>query len=403
MYKHTTHTIRIVSWAAVLALCCAAARTNAQQISYGNYLPENLSASSPAFIFRGQDDGLPPPVVSADEFEAGCEVADCQAVSYAQKLDTKCGDCGKSPCCCPLPDCYCCPQTSGVYAEWLYLHTTGVDMVYAIPQVGLGAPGTAPAGAVGVADHTYESGVRAGIRRCVSDCAALHLSYTWFESKVNDQIAAPAGGVLNAVPLLPVPNAGHTSQQALATYNIRFQMADIDYRYRWNCGAIGHVDLVLGGRYGNLEQDFAALYPFAQPDGQVSLETEIDFDGGGLRIGLDGERYIHGCSNLKVYGKGFASVLSGSFKSSYVQRNQFGGITAAAQWEDDRFVSILEGELGLAYEHKCFRLSAGYQMAAWFNVVTTPVYVEAVKAFNYVNVDDTITFDGVVARVEFLW
>jgi hypothetical protein len=39
----------------------------------------------------------------------------------------------------------------------------------------------------------------------------------------------------------------------------------------------------------------------------------------------------------------------------------------------------------------------------WFNIVSTPVWVDAVQADNYVNASDTIAFDGAVGRVEFRW
>jgi hypothetical protein len=39
----------------------------------------------------------------------------------------------------------------------------------------------------------------------------------------------------------------------------------------------------------------------------------------------------------------------------------------------------------------------------WMNAVTTPEFIDAVQADNYTDVEDTITFDGVVTRVEVLW
>jgi len=42
-------------------------------------------------------------------------------------------------------------------------------------------------------------------------------------------------------------------------------------------------------------------------------------------------------------------------------------------------------------------------MSHWFNIVSTPVFVDAVQADNYVDVDDTISFDGLVGRAEVRW
>lgn len=396
--------------ATLLAICFTVQAAQAERISYGDYLSVNVKQTlaqdfshQARFVVRGQNEVLPPPGAEVQTISMRSVLAGNQQTP--QKYET-CDDCGKATCdcCCPWPNCYCCPQTTSVYGEYLLLHTTGVDMVYGIPQDGIGAPGTAPIGRVGTLDHTYESGVRVGLRKCLSECAAIHVSYAWFESVTNDSISVTGNNVISPILFVPtVANAGDNAQRAEGEYNVRFQIADIDYRYRWMCSALGHLDVVLGGRYANLKQDITATYRFAPPDGTTITNTNIDFDGGGLRIGLDGERCVHGCSRLKVYGKGFASVLSGSFKSDYRQINQFNGTEAVVQWEDDRFVPILEGELGLAIEHGHVRLAAGYQMSAWFNAVTTPVFVDAVNAGNYTNVQDTITFDGLVGRIEFIW
>lgn len=419
-------TFALATW---MAIGFVVQTVQAEKISYGDYLPVDVRhrlaqdfGSQLPVVFRGQNEVLPPPgaelqgvsarsVLHRDQYsniELAVDkyTATSEAGSNArQKYDT-CDDCGKAThaCRCPLPSCYCCPQTTSVYGEYLLLHTTGADMVYGIPQDGIGTPGTAPSGALGTLDHSYESGVRIGVRKRLSECAAVHLSYAWFESEVKDAIEVTGANVINPVMFVPtVANAGDNAQRAEGKYNVRFQIADVDYRYRWICSVLGHMDVVLGGRYANLKQDITATYRFAPPDGTTVTNTNIDFDGGGLRIGLDGERCVHGCSRLKVYGKGFASVLSGSFKSDYRQISQFNGTEAVVQWEDDRFVPILEGELGIALEHGHFRLAAGYQMSAWFNTVTTPVFVDAVKAGNYDDIHGTITFDGLVTRLEVVW
>ena len=66
---------------------------------------------------------------------------------------------------------------------------------------------------------------------------------------------------------------------------------------------------------------------------------------------------------------------------------------------------MLDYEVGVAWTgpNGHFRAAVGYMVQAWFNAVTTPVFIDAVQADNYVNVDDTITFDGAVGRVECIW
>ena len=50
-----------------------------------------------------------------------------------------------------------------------------------------------------------------------------------------------------------------------------------------------------------------------------------------------------------------------------------------------------------------WRLSAGYTATHWFNAVTTGDFIGAVQTSDYTDVSETISFDGLAARVEHLW
>jgi hypothetical protein len=80
-------------------------------------------------------------------------------------------------------------------------------------------------------------------------------------------------------------------------------------------------------------------------------------------------------------------------------------VLAEVFWNDDRIVPMLDYELGVAWNSPSghCRLAAGYMASFWFDAVTTPVFVDAVQADNYVDVGDSIAFDGLVGRVEFRW
>ena len=60
----------------------------------------------------------------------------------------------------------------------------------------------------------------------------------------------------------------------------------------------------------------------------VTNDIDVDFNGFGLSLGIDGERRSP-CTGLMVYGRGLSSFLAGDWKGSYVQTNQFeGGVVA---------------------------------------------------------------------------
>jgi hypothetical protein len=65
----------------------------------------------------------------------------------------------------------------------------------------------------------------------------------------------------------------------------------------------------------------------------------------------------------------------------------------------------VEYEVGVGWTSPSdhWRFAAGYMYSHWLNTVTLAEYIDAVQADNYVNVEDTLSFDGFVTRVELRW
>ena len=72
-------------------------------------------------------------------------------------------------------------------------------------------------------------------------------------------------------------------------------------------------------------------------------------------------------------------------------------------------VSILDCEVGLGWasEGGHVRISAGYMVSGWLNVVKTPEFIASVQANQYHGPDkidgNALVFDGLVSRLEFRW
>jgi hypothetical protein len=161
-----------------------------------------------------------------------------------------------------------------------------------------------------------------------------------------------------------------------------------------------------GGRWGKLDQGFTQSGIFGGGlGGDVDTFSTINFDGGGPLVGVTGEHLI-GTSRFTVYGRAMAAALAGTFDSHYRMFNDTTqALLAQSNWSDDRIVPMIDYELGVAWvgPQGRLRLALGYMTTFWFNTVTTPVWVDAVQANNYVNVSDTIAFDGAVGRIECRW
>jgi hypothetical protein len=163
------------------------------------------------------------------------------------------------------------------------------------------------------------------------------------------------------------------------------------------------LNYVVGARYGKLQQNFRQIGNFSPPTGTIRTSTDIEFEGVGLRAGLEGEHRI-GYSGFAGYGKLAMNVLFGEFHSNYLQFNQTTDETQAnSNWDDRRAVPLLEYEVGVSWTSRRghWRTTAGYYTAFWFNTITTGEFVQAVQNADFVDVGETIAFNGFVSRVEF--
>lgn len=360
------------------------------------------AAVKPTVAYHLQNQPAPQEPVAAVSFDV---VNERTATSLAATNNSLGGDAATSADCDTCVDDCCVPlwqHRNGVFAELLYLRPGNIDVVYAVEQTGP-APSDSPTGPVGRVGLDAEVGYRVGFAHALSDCSSLQVTYSWLQSETNNEIFANPGTVLLLQPGHPsVANVGATSVSATADYDIRFQQVDLDYRHLLYGTENSAINYFAGLRYANLEQNFAASEIIGVPNGLTTVRTDINFDGFGVGFGLDGERRSSH-SGLLVYGKGSASFVSGEFKADFRQTNQFGPNSVIGNsLVDYRVVSILQTELGMGWQSECgrFRVTAGYQFAGWFNSLTTGSYIEGVQAGQYHDLNETITFDGLVSRVE---
>jgi hypothetical protein len=260
-------------------------------------------------------------------------------VASATVLDTTCADCD----CCPDP-LWC--HRSGVFADMLYLRPGNIDYIYAVEQTGP-LPTDSPTGPLGRVGFDAALGYRVGATMALSDCSSLQASYTWFQDDTQSSITAISPNVLILQPALAnIANVGSTGITDSATYAIRFQQVDIDYRGLLYGTCDSAVNYFAGLRYANLKQDFHAQEDTGVPAGLSAVNTNISFDGFGIGFGLDGMRRS-AYSGLLVYGRSSASFVSGEFKANYAETTQLVvGNVGANNLVDYRVITILQTELG---------------------------------------------------------
>ncbi len=304
---------------------------------------------------------------------------------------------------CGCVDSYCGPRWFA-YGELLYIRPTNEKVAYAVPINGAiePPPGQAPVqvGLEATVDCEYDAGFRVGGGLILNDCSTLGVAYTHYETDMSDTIVRTPPYVLRSLVDHPGDWAAPTDfLDATARLDIDLDLADLDYRHPLVCGGCCRVDCLVGVRYAHLEQTFTSLFT-----GGTTIEmvdATVGFDGGGVRVGLEGERQV-GCLGLMVYGRGVASFVGGNFRGRYRQTVSGPGFVVDTGWNEDRIASILDLEVGLGWTNPCgmFRASAGYIFSGWYDVLIMDEFIDSVRMNDSVDAGDTLGFDGLVLRGE---
>jgi len=290
------------------------------------------------------------------------------------------------------------------YGEFLYLRARDAAVAFAVPIDG---PITAPptprveVGPVAMVDMDFQPGFRAGLGINPNVCTQFTVEYSMFESGTTDNIAvppAPSPFVLESLVQHPsVSNAGSDFRLATAQYDISFDMIDVAMHRLLSYSCSHQFGYSLGIRYAQHEQTFQADFSVT---GTETVTTDIDFDGVGVRGGLEFEQYV-GCRML-VYAKGYGSLMPGEFRASYLQSQSFDTRVINTTWRAGRVMTMWDLELGLGLSSKCknYRATAGYVFSAWTNMLQTDEWIRGVHNNDFIGMEDTTTFDGLVARFE---
>jgi hypothetical protein len=313
--------------------------------------------------------------------------------------------CDGEPVCCPP----CCQRGLQVYGELLYLRPRNDGLEYAVPINGPIVGGVVPVqiGRTASLNPELEPGFRVGGGIDFDCCSNLSVSFTHYENSTDDSIVSddPRIPIRSLVVHPSSTDAATDWLSATAHEYIRFNIADVDYRHEFYCNERASLTYLVGLRYANLKQEFASEF---EPIIQENVNTDIDFDGGGFRLGLEGERHA-ACRNIFIYGKAAVSLLGGEFNANYLQSSANNATEASTSWKEARLVEILECEVGIGWASTSGRVraSVGYVIDGWLNVVKTPEFISAVQASQYHGPDkidgNALVFDGAVTRLEFRW
>jgi hypothetical protein len=393
----------LVFAAALAAVAGVGGQAHAQyapMVPYGGYgypmmPPPGMPSMSPAML-PGMPGVVPANFAGAAEAGPGCTDGACTGKGSG----CGCDDCKEGWC-----------HRISVFGEFLYMRPRNAEVAYAVPIDGtVAAIPTNPAypvGPVQVVDPDFQPGFRFGAGITCDECSQIVMTYSQLDADANDNLVVPGGTNVVARSLVspPILNAAIDTLDAEAHLFVQFKTLDIDYKslFAYNCDF--QAAYVFGVRYAKLNQEFNALYLV---NGFETVETDVEFEGVGLRAGLEAERYGRN-RQWFVYGKGSFSLVGGESRADYFGTNQADALVVDTDWEAGRLVTITDFEVGLGWQNCCgnFRLSAGYAYSLWGNIVRTNEWIDAVQLNNYTdrteNFNSFMTFDGITARAEFRW
>lgn len=372
-----------------------AEKVGAEKIDAEKVGADNLNTSKPAIKLD-----LPPapkmtaiPKVSSSSTQGDVvqkEYIAPPTAMAASPLAEMCGHCDRS-------------NRLVLFGDYLYWSVHGVDVPFAQAFDGI-LPGlSVPRGPVAVVSPRFNSGFRVGGGATFHDGnAGLFGTFTYFETNHRADITAPDPFVLHNFLAFPgTVNSAADSLSANTNYTIRLVMADVDYK----CALVNNEHVLLnwlaGVRYAKVDQRLESTF---QITGTTTVDSEINFDGVGPRVGLDGKYHV--CGGFFGYAQGIVDVLFGQYRANAEQRNVFTGLIGQTGIAANRVVPILELEVGGGWQtaNGAIRVSGGYYVGAWFNTLTMTSLANGISGTNFTtnsdNFRDNMTFDGFVLRFE---
>ena len=289
------------------------------------------------------------------------------------------------------------------YGGMMYLRSRDSEVAYAVgSNSAVGVP--VQVTPVSVADFDYQPGFFVGFGMTLDECSSIGVNYMQYEASTTDSATLnPRPGapfVLNSLVVHPnTLNVGETGLDADAHYDIRFNIADIEYRGLIDGDCNFKFNYLVGLRIAQSEQQFLSTF---STNGQNNhrVETDLDFYGAGIKLGLEYERVSK--RGFLVYGRANASFVPGEFRADYDQTSVLAGRLVDTSWKAGRLVTMTDIEIGTGWESACgtWRLTAGYNIQAWYNTVQTDEWIRGVRTNSFIDMASMQTFDGLMARVE---
>lgn len=300
----------------------------------------------------------------------------------------------------PVHDCHVCDQAAeGIFFSGEYLLIRPRRGAFDFAIVDPNGNGV-PEGNVESVDWKTTSGLRVGaFCRLPGEGWEFGLTYTYFHSSGNRALLKPAGGTLFAT--VTHPGSIEEVDSAAAETSLNFNVLDAEVGRRFRLGESFVVRLFGGGRFAWIDQNFSVFYNGGDALGATVL-SPVEFEGAGLRFGAEAQwRWAWGFS---LYGRISQSLLVGDFRTKFVELNNFGATTDAnVSNRFEQLVPVTEVGIGIAWECNNMRISVGYELANWFNMVDSPGFVDDLNQGTMLRRTSDLSLEGLNVQVGWIF
>jgi len=159
-----------------------------------------------------------------------------------------------------------------------------------------------------------------------------------------------------------------------------------------------------GLRWGDVDWDRAYIAQGTAGNTVTDARVRMDFQGGGIRTGLEGRRYFFKDGALSIYGKGDLSLLLGDVNIQTV-RTAFNPVATNTQnFSTRQIIPVTELEGGItAQVSRRAAVTAGYLFAAWHDLGFRDEHELNLLLPQRYDDGNILGFDGFFARVEFAY
>ena len=246
---------------------------------------------------------------------------------------------------------------------------------------------TISAAACGPASATTST-IRSGIPK---------FEYTYFRSRAESSIAAPAGGTLYAT--LTRAGLNDEADSALATGGLDYNVYDAVLGRRIVLDDRASIRLFGGIRFASIRQSFSAYYNGGDANfGHV--EADNGYDGFGAVLG--GEMNWNMRYGFSLYARGDAALMTGKLTNPFLETNN-GGQTLYAQLDDTtRAVIPVAGvAIGAGWQHDNFSIHAGYEFTNWFGLIQTPRFTGELSEGKFTIRSGDLSLEGFFVQVAY--